>query len=206
MQPNAVSNYSSQTSQIYHVRNDMFWTVLMDCRAEATMLGKKLAYYVCQSKTFGCRVTRLLSDSNGFRKIPHRNTLSFLMNCKFVTLCVRHLSSYLISLTGRVRFGYGCCHWQQHWRSIYLIRTEFGFSIISFDQPTPKTLTILNSPLIYFRPDTSKGNESDCLHAPWSFALVPLKYSSKNLQFLPLPRKKALVPLPFQKRTIQAWL
>ena len=41
----------------------------------------------------------------------------------------------------------------------------------------------------YKQPILHRGNKGNCLHAPWSFALVPLKCSSRNLQFPLLMRQ-----------------
>ena len=52
------------------------------------------------------------------------------------------------------------------------------------------------------------SNEGDCLHGPWSLPWCPWNAPVEIYKFLigcPLPRRKcALVPLPFQKRSIQA--
>ena len=53
------------------------------------------------------------------------------------------------------------------------------------------------------------GNEGDCLYSPWSImALVPLKCSSRNLQFrhrVPFTGEK-MPWCPFKNGAIQAWL
>ena len=50
------------------------------------------------------------------------------------------------------------------------------------------------------------GTEGNCLHAPWSFAFVPSKYSAVEVYNFLIRAlyqgENALVPLPLQKRSI----
>ena len=88
--------------------------------------------------------------------------------------------------------------------AIYLVIVEAHFVCHVVQYVKRKCLLSITSLILH------RGNEGNCLHAPWSFiAAVPWKCSSRNVQFphrelFITQRENALVLLPFQKRSIEA--